>query len=378
MPRDDVIFGWDRATMEPTRLAVNEWIRNAGSSGRVEAVQSVELRPRVSGYIDKVNYVEGQEVKKGEVLFTIDARSYQAEYDRAAAELARARTQATLAQREGDGAGAMVLDLASGNVQVAPASDGDAVGLIVTKESAAAAAGGSVLSDFLLAGLIGAGGVGLIAAASNDAGEPAPPVPHATTPPPNPTDPATPPNAPQPPFPTRPPSDLASTLAKAFGLKGYPTISTNGVNTMEYSPSGGVYTGKSKTNCDEAVGKHKSGTVVANSNYKLTIDGTKATLKVATKFFEAGSGEYYVAAYLAEDKAKNKQSSKSGIVEHHHVFRAAFDGAWGKKITKTGANQQEEFDFETTLDASWIKDNLEVVTVIYKKEGSSYKFVNAH
>ena len=71
-------------------------------SGRVEAVQSVELRPRVSGYIDKVNYVEGQEVKKGDVLFTIDARSYQAEYDRAAAELARARTQASLARSESE------------------------------------------------------------------------------------------------------------------------------------------------------------------------------------------------------------------------------------------------------------------------------------
>lgn len=71
-------------------------------SGRVEAVQSVELRPRVSGYIDKVNYVEGEEVKKGDVLFTIDARSYQAEYDRARAEVARARTQATLARSESD------------------------------------------------------------------------------------------------------------------------------------------------------------------------------------------------------------------------------------------------------------------------------------
>jgi len=71
-------------------------------SGRVEAVQSVELRPRVSGYIDKVNYVEGDEVKKGDVLFTIDARSYQAEYDRARAELTRARTQATLARSESE------------------------------------------------------------------------------------------------------------------------------------------------------------------------------------------------------------------------------------------------------------------------------------
>ncbi|WP_281367596.1 efflux RND transporter periplasmic adaptor subunit [Stenotrophomonas tumulicola] len=71
-------------------------------SGRVEAVENVDLRPRVSGYIDKVNYVEGQEVKKGDVLFTIDARSYQAEYDRARAELARARTQSTLARGESE------------------------------------------------------------------------------------------------------------------------------------------------------------------------------------------------------------------------------------------------------------------------------------
>ncbi|MGB3873541.1 MAG: efflux RND transporter periplasmic adaptor subunit, partial [Stenotrophomonas sp.] len=71
-------------------------------SGRIEAVQSVELRPRVSGYIDQVNYVEGQEVKKGDVLFTIDARSYQAEFDRARAELARARTQAALAHSESE------------------------------------------------------------------------------------------------------------------------------------------------------------------------------------------------------------------------------------------------------------------------------------
>ncbi len=71
-------------------------------SGRVEAVQSVELRPRVSGYIDKVNYVEGQEVKKGDVLFSIDARSYQAAFNQAQAELARARTQASLTRNEAE------------------------------------------------------------------------------------------------------------------------------------------------------------------------------------------------------------------------------------------------------------------------------------
>ncbi len=69
-------------------------------SGRVEAVENVDLRPRVSGYIDRVNYEEGQEVRKGDVLFTIDSRSYRAELARAQADLARARSQSELGRSE--------------------------------------------------------------------------------------------------------------------------------------------------------------------------------------------------------------------------------------------------------------------------------------
>ena len=69
-------------------------------SGRVEAVENVDLRPRVSGYIDRVNYEEGQEVRKGDVLFTIDSRSYRAELARAQADLARTRSQAELGRSE--------------------------------------------------------------------------------------------------------------------------------------------------------------------------------------------------------------------------------------------------------------------------------------
>jgi len=69
-------------------------------NGRVEAVESVQLRPRVSGYIDTVNYHEGDEVKKGQVLFTIDDRSYRAALEQAKATLARARSQASLTRSE--------------------------------------------------------------------------------------------------------------------------------------------------------------------------------------------------------------------------------------------------------------------------------------
>lgn len=69
-------------------------------TGRVAAIETVQLRPRVGGYIERVNFAEGQEVKKGDVLFTIDERSYRAELDRAEAELARARSRAALARSE--------------------------------------------------------------------------------------------------------------------------------------------------------------------------------------------------------------------------------------------------------------------------------------
>jgi RND family efflux transporter MFP subunit len=67
-------------------------------SGQTAAVESVELRARVGGYLQKVEYKEGNEVKKDQVLFEIDPRPYQAELDRAQAKVKS--TQAEVAQAE--------------------------------------------------------------------------------------------------------------------------------------------------------------------------------------------------------------------------------------------------------------------------------------
>ncbi|AWV08852.1 acriflavin resistance protein AcrA [Lysobacter maris] len=69
-------------------------------TGRVSAIESVELRPRVSGYVERVAFDEGQEVAKGDLLFVIDQRRYRAELERAQAELARARSEAQLARTQ--------------------------------------------------------------------------------------------------------------------------------------------------------------------------------------------------------------------------------------------------------------------------------------
>ena len=59
----------------------------------------MEIRPRVSGYIERVVFTEGKEVRKGDLLFVIDPRPYQAELAHAEAELAQARSAAALAER---------------------------------------------------------------------------------------------------------------------------------------------------------------------------------------------------------------------------------------------------------------------------------------
>jgi RND family efflux transporter MFP subunit len=76
---------------------VGEWDE---FTGRLEAVETAEVRPRVSGAIVKVFFTEGAEVRQGAPLFLIDPRPYEATLERARAELLRAETRAELAATE--------------------------------------------------------------------------------------------------------------------------------------------------------------------------------------------------------------------------------------------------------------------------------------
>jgi RND family efflux transporter MFP subunit len=69
-------------------------------TGRFEASEQVEVRARVSGFLDALHFRDGQLVKKGDLLFTIDQRPYQLSADAARAEVARARAQVELTQNE--------------------------------------------------------------------------------------------------------------------------------------------------------------------------------------------------------------------------------------------------------------------------------------
>ena len=67
-------------------------------TGRLQAVNTVEVRPRVSGYVDRVSFEDGTRVKKGQLLFQIDPRPFQAEVDRLVAERSRSVSDLELAK----------------------------------------------------------------------------------------------------------------------------------------------------------------------------------------------------------------------------------------------------------------------------------------
>lgn len=93
------------AAMPPTAVTVAPVVEKSviewdDFSGRVEAVEYVEIRPRVSGTIDAIHFKEGQLVKKGDRLFTIDPRPFQAEVARTDAQKAAAAATVELAKTE--------------------------------------------------------------------------------------------------------------------------------------------------------------------------------------------------------------------------------------------------------------------------------------
>ena len=82
---------------QPIPRTVDEWDE---FTGRLASPETVEIRARVSGYLEKVHFKEGGEVKQNDLLFTIDPRPYQAAVDRARAEVGAARARSELARGE--------------------------------------------------------------------------------------------------------------------------------------------------------------------------------------------------------------------------------------------------------------------------------------
>jgi multidrug efflux system membrane fusion protein len=87
------------------KRSITEW---DDYTGRIEAVDAVEIRPRVAGYLADVHFREGALVEKGALLFTIDDREYRAAVDAARADVVRAEARVEVARQELDRAAKLI------------------------------------------------------------------------------------------------------------------------------------------------------------------------------------------------------------------------------------------------------------------------------
>ncbi len=87
-------------------------------TGRIDAVETVEVRPRISGHMQEVRFRSGQLVNKGDVLFVIDPRWQQAALEAAEAELARAKSRFATTEREAKRAESLLADKAVSTEEV--------------------------------------------------------------------------------------------------------------------------------------------------------------------------------------------------------------------------------------------------------------------
>lgn len=83
--------------VKPETRDIQEW---SDFTGRFEAVDKTEIRPRVGGYLRQIHFKDGQMVNKGDLLFTIDPKPYQANLQEASANTKLAQTQLTLAEQQ--------------------------------------------------------------------------------------------------------------------------------------------------------------------------------------------------------------------------------------------------------------------------------------
>jgi membrane fusion protein, multidrug efflux system len=97
-PPKHVALPTPKVTVQQPQLAtVTNWDEYPG---HLEAVEMVEIRPRVAGYIDSIHFQDGAEVKAGDLLFVIDPRPYQAELEQAQARRQEAETHLDLARND--------------------------------------------------------------------------------------------------------------------------------------------------------------------------------------------------------------------------------------------------------------------------------------
>jgi len=121
---------------------------------------------------------------------------------------------------------------------------------------------------------------------------------------------------------------------------------------------------------------------LANVGFYAEMKDGNINVRTKTKFFQdGGMDSYNLGLYVVEDGIMNTQSAQSGVVPHPNVMRSSFTaGSFGDVLDASGsiaAGTEISRDFSIAVDSKWTMDNVSIVAIIWKQNGSKFEFVNA-
>lgn len=170
----------------------------------------------------------------------------------------------------------------------------------------------------------------------------------------------------------------ANEMDSKWGINSWPSFFVGGTKV---SPSGSTVTAIAD-GMQEEIDALIEAKPVANTGVKYTVADGKMMIESSLQFFKAAEGTYHVALYVVENDAMWKQSGHSqgaNPIPHHYVLRGSANGTWGvSQATETIAagTIKNGIKAEMVIDPTWKMENVSVYSVIWKKVGTKYEFVN--
>ena len=118
---------------------------------------------------------------------------------------------------------------------------------------------------------------------------------------------------------------------------------------------------------------------IANTGVYYFAVSNRLSIDIKTKFFQTTPGAYSLGTYLIENKVSNYQAGANEVLEHKKILRLELsDNSFGIPLENAIADTESDVQYNFTIPNGWNRNELEIVTIIWKKEGSKYLFVNAN
>lgn len=171
----------------------------------------------------------------------------------------------------------------------------------------------------------------------------------------------------------------ASIYGNATYVSSTPAFYVNMKNETQYVGSA-INITATKARVYKVMDSTAAASPLANSGFTTKLSKDTLYIKTKVKFFDNADGEFYLGVYLAEDNVIKFQEGIGNTAVHKQPFRAAATNTMGNLVVNGNVPSGSEYTSSVfyKIPSTWVASNIRVFTVLWKKNGTKYDYVNAY